>query len=121
MSERAVYIIQAKHSRRIKVGVSRDPVERLAELQCGNPEPLILLASRPGSELHERMLHATLPYRLEGEWFEWSDIAEAHVRGMRGEIKEESFVAHVTAMEMRRWRLAPLDETTMWLEGRLQP
>lgn len=76
-----VYIIQAKdHSHpsggHVKIGVSRDPLRRIAELQTGNPHPLLLLgllasgvtqaeARKVEAEAHTR--HAV--HRLEGEWF----------------------------------------------------
>lgn len=55
---------------RIKIGWSRKVANRIAQLQTGNPEPVMLLATMPGGvskerELHRRFAHA----RLAGEWF----------------------------------------------------
>lgn len=54
----------------VKVGWSRHPDERLAELQCGNPRKLVLLTQAPGFKWEERWAHLKLArYRIRGEWF----------------------------------------------------
>lgn len=54
----------------LKFGVARNPAERLAGLQIGNPRPLLLLADAPGTVALERLLHRLMvDDRISGEWF----------------------------------------------------
>jgi hypothetical protein len=46
-----VYFIQS--GRAIKIGYAANPLSRLAELQIGNPEPLVLLGAIPGGATEE--------------------------------------------------------------------
>lgn len=77
-----VYFAQAGD--RIKIGWSRNVAARIAKLQTGNPEPIILLATRPGGrsleqELHDRFAEA----RLTGEWFSSSPDLLTYVRSLQ--------------------------------------
>lgn len=70
-----VYLIEATESRRLKIGVARDPLRRLATLQTGSPEPLRLLHTRHcettrAAKSLERALHRRFePFHIHGEWF----------------------------------------------------
>lgn len=64
-----VYFIQAGDGP-IKIGVATDTKRRLAMLQCGNHEPLTLLAATPGGANVEAALHYRFrEHRQRGEWF----------------------------------------------------
>lgn len=67
-----VYLLRAGDTNYYKIGfTTKDPHERLASLQTGNPLPLTLVAHWYGTVADERRLHGILePYRKEGEWFE---------------------------------------------------
>lgn len=66
----SVYFIQAGVGGPIKVGVSVDPISRMAQMQTGMPETLRLLAFIPGTRDDERKLHDRLArHRIRGEWF----------------------------------------------------
>lgn len=69
-----VYAIQAGgYGGDIKIGISRDPVARLATLQVGSSEPLRGVAAWRGSRADEKALHAMYAsHRLHGEWFRHS-------------------------------------------------
>jgi hypothetical protein len=55
---------------RIKIGWSRKVGSRIAQLQTGNPESVVLLATMPGGRSLERTLHQRFAgARLAGEWF----------------------------------------------------
>lgn len=69
---RAVYFIQAVTGGLIKIGVARDPGQRLAEIQRMCPVPLRIVGSIPRvghageADLHKRFAAS----RRHGEWFE---------------------------------------------------
>lgn len=67
-----VYLIRAGSTNLYKVGyTSKTPEERRASLQTGNPYPLEVVTSWPGTPDDEKRLHGLLEdYRREGEWFE---------------------------------------------------
>lgn len=67
-----VYAIQETDTGNVKLGISRDPLARLKQLQIGNSHLLRLVAYRPATNrfADERALHADAEtYRLLGEWF----------------------------------------------------
>lgn len=54
----------------VKIGWAVNVGNRLAELQSGNPNQLILMASVPGGCSVERDLHRRFAgHRVRGEWF----------------------------------------------------
>lgn len=64
-----VYFIQAA-SGPIKIGRAADARVRLAEIQTGSHEELVLLATVPGGRVVERQLHQRFAeHRIRGEWF----------------------------------------------------
>jgi hypothetical protein len=72
--ETYLYFIEAVGLKRVKIGVSKDPEERLKQLQTGSPISLSMVAKCPGDVNIERSLHKKLSeYRVDGEWFHLSD------------------------------------------------
>jgi hypothetical protein len=68
----------------IKIGVARDVQKRIASLQCGNPEPITLLAAVAGDHKTERHLHQRFATdRVRGEWFAYSPAIKAYVEGLK--------------------------------------
>lgn len=62
------FIGHAEHG--IKIGVSLQPIERLAILQTGSPVPLRILACIEGGMDLEKGYHTRFrEHRLHGEWF----------------------------------------------------
>jgi hypothetical protein len=72
-----VYFISAPG--RIKVGHTRKPEERLAQLRAVDMEPLTTIAVIDGSRKLERAIHDRIrPYAIRGEWFrDCSEVREA--------------------------------------------
>lgn len=67
----SVYFIRSGRGGPIKIGVSRDPARRLAQLQCGSVTKLTLLGVVPGGFADEAAIHRRLhAYRIHGEHFE---------------------------------------------------
>lgn len=72
-----VYAIREKDTGNIKLGISRDPKQRLKQLQTGNSSQLELVAYRKAENRYrdERAIHAAADaHRLHGEWFSSSVI-----------------------------------------------
>jgi len=70
----AVYFIQAGVAGPIKIGLAVDPRERMANLQTGHYERLVLLGVLPGDATSEQEIHRRVASsRLHGEWFRPSD------------------------------------------------
>ncbi len=85
---RSTYFIQSGGpSGPIKIGSSDDPHKRIAQLQCGNPEQLRMVAILEGDV--ERLYHDLLhEHRIAGEWFSRS-IVTSLVRLARHERMHE--------------------------------
>jgi hypothetical protein len=64
-----VYFIEA-HDGAIKVGVARNPMARLRNLQVGQAHALTLLGTIPGDAVDEKRLHHRFSkYHMRGEWY----------------------------------------------------
>ena len=76
-----IYYIGSVGGNCIKIGVSQNPNERLAELQVGNDKTLILLATEYTDFTnfnddygYEQYLHSLYGiYNVSGEWFKCND------------------------------------------------
>jgi hypothetical protein len=64
-----IYFIQDTETRRIKIGVSAEPTQRLKQLQTAHAAELELIAVMDGSRIEEQALHQLFT-RKRGEWFE---------------------------------------------------
>jgi hypothetical protein len=64
----------------MKIGKSRNPEERLKQMQTGCPGEMKMMAKiRCRSEMHalyvERLIHRNLKrYHIRGEWFRCADV-----------------------------------------------
>ena len=73
----------------VKIGVSANPWQRLAEFQTANPEPLEMLAVGPGDYGFESELHRLFgEHRGVGEWFRDNERIRAVVDFMRATFPE---------------------------------
>src|SRR5262245_23909222 len=76
-----VYVLLAERSGMLKVGYAADPGRRLAELQTGSPEELILMGYLPGGPELEQHIHNLLRVEhVHGEWFRATDDVLATLR-----------------------------------------
>uniref|UniRef100_A0A6H1ZYZ5 Bacteriophage T5 Orf172 DNA-binding domain-containing protein n=1 Tax=viral metagenome TaxID=1070528 RepID=A0A6H1ZYZ5_9ZZZZ len=66
-----LYFVQQGTRGPVKIGISKEPEERIKVLQTGNPKKLRLIWTiNPKSKNVENTLHRVfLDERLEGEWF----------------------------------------------------
>lgn len=59
----------------VKIGHSKAPEARLADIQVGSPEELTILWKAPGGEVLERHLHEVFRERRgNGEWFDFAGV-----------------------------------------------
>lgn len=91
----SVYFIQNKLTKKIKIGLSKDPYKRMRELQnaCGDPLDIILFVNTGGEDklieqnLHERFSDS----RSIGEWFEPSNEIMSFIEGYRLCLSNKGF------------------------------
>ncbi|MFI9787907.1 GIY-YIG nuclease family protein [Kitasatospora sp. NPDC051984] len=89
-----VYMMTAAGSRLIKIGVAKNPMQRLRELQTGSPGKLDVLWLVEGTLALEKALHGRLSaYRARGEWFDIKplgnpvEVVEKHIAEIREQYK----------------------------------
>lgn len=67
---RTIYFILDEERDAVKIGISGDPMGRLASLQTGHAGRLRLVGTMPGTRHDEKRLHQRFAgVRLRGEWF----------------------------------------------------
>ena len=70
-----MYFILAVGGDQVKIGLSDNPAERLAQLQVGNAYPLSLLGAIRANASKEKELHRQLAaHAMSGEWFRFSCV-----------------------------------------------
>ena len=75
-----MYFIEAEGQNRIKIGVARDPEERMSTLQAGSPVKLKLLGTVAGGQAREIKTHKKLAkWHVRGEWFEGSKEVRSYI------------------------------------------
>lgn len=68
-----VYFIQSGEGGPVKIGTAEDVAARLRELQCGNPETLVVLRTIEGGRAEEVACHRHFSaLRIRGEWFSFA-------------------------------------------------
>lgn len=79
-SEQDLYLIQARGSGSIKIGVAKDCDARIKQLQTGNAVELRLIHVFKGYGNVERHLHKELKqFREKGEWFSYKCVGSLPV------------------------------------------
>jgi hypothetical protein len=79
-----VYVLGDTATGDVKIGTAVDVLRRLAQLQSGNPRPLVLRTALVGGPRLEGRLHEIFKeHSLQGEWFS-SVAAEAVVAYVSG-------------------------------------
>lgn len=86
-----IYFIQEEADGPIKIGVAKQPADRIKQLQGANPRQLFLRGVKTGFVRDERALHKKLAAsRIRGEWFKPAPEVLA-------EIPEQSQVVNLLA------------------------
>lgn len=74
-----IYLIICKNNSTCKIGYSKNPKNRLMQLQSSNPYFLELVATIDGTLQDEKRLHTKFKdYRIGGEWFNYSEEIRKH-------------------------------------------
>lgn len=83
-SQSWVYFIANHEDGTVKIGYSDDPQRRLSDLQMGNHSRLEILATVPGGQDVEQMLHERFAdSRIDGEWFDLSGNLREFIQRVR--------------------------------------
>lgn len=81
-----VYCIRDDASRAVKIGFSRNPERRFAQLQTANPNRLRFIGAHKAVEAFEGFLHwSNRDRRISGEWFDDEDFCVSDVFRMMAE------------------------------------
>lgn len=82
------YLVAAEGSPLVKIGIAKDPMRRLRELQTGQPMELRLLWSVAGNYENDLHVHFAA-YRMRGEWFDLTSLGDPIdvVKAAVGEIE----------------------------------
>lgn len=82
------YLIAADGTHLVKIGIAKDPMRRLKELQTGQPMDLHLLWSVAGDYESDLHLHFAT-HRVRGEWFDLTSLGDPIdvVKAAVGEIE----------------------------------
>lgn len=82
-----VYFIGSKEQGIVKIGYSKNPLQRLKQLQTSSPYFLELFGTVEGDLITEQELQDQFShYNMVGEWFEYSSELEGFIEHMN-EIK----------------------------------
>lgn len=99
-----VYFIYASGTRLVKIGVStkqRLP-NRLIELQCGNPDELVLLGYMDGDTERETLLHGMFAAQHHrGEWFRLDAELARYIDTHASELWLHDLPARIERLEVR--------------------
>lgn len=90
-----VYIIQKLTDSTFKIGVSKNPKQRLKAVQTGNDSPLKLLATHPSEYAYkiEKTLQRQFSYcKKNGEWFNISLVEALGFVEMCQKIEENIII-----------------------------
>lgn len=78
-----VYVVGNLEHKVCKIGFSKQPKKRLAQIQTGCPFPVVMLAMFKGTMKTEKMLHRkyqAYKFRNNGEWFHLDEALEDAIR-----------------------------------------
>ena len=74
-AESHTYLLAADGTDLVKIGIAKDPMRRLRELQTGQPMDLHLLWSVAGNYENDLHVHFAA-YRVRGEWFDLTSLGD---------------------------------------------
>ena len=87
-----IYFIKNVVNGQIKIGFAGSPNKRLADLQTGSTDKLVLIRAIDGDKTTEAILHERFAvHRLQGEWFTPADEILQFIRGKGDKSLEGKF------------------------------
>jgi hypothetical protein len=72
-----VYLISDKNNYTYKIGISKNPKNRLKQLQTGSDKKLVIckqVLCENADQVEASLHHIYSIYNIQGEWFELNDI-----------------------------------------------
>jgi hypothetical protein len=79
-----IYFI-ASEDGRVKIGYSKNPKARLANMQTGSSSQLKIIALSPANQVEERKLHQQFDeYRVHREWFRFEGALREFIEKLNG-------------------------------------
>ena len=119
-----VYVIQSGSDGAIKIGISKNPEQRLSQLQTSNPKELRILYAWQVEDatMLERHLHFVFAeYRLSGEWFKPENEIMDKLEFLNGVLSHTGKVdriyidrVEVQEVEVEVEKLVPFEEWQEW-------
>ena len=101
-----IYFIRS-YNQHIKIGYSKDPVDRVKKLQTGSPIKLHVQASMLGDFKTESGLHEMFNHlRVNGEWFRYTDELKWFIRT----VKSNPNVTNIKTLYMESQKLRLMEK-----------
>lgn len=97
-----MYVIAAPEMKIMKIGVSREPLRRMKDIQVSFPTHLEIIAVIPkGGTKEERSFHRAMhEFRRQGEWFEMTDESMQLLNGL---LSDHPFLDAKAFDEFNSW------------------
>ena len=97
IDNRPVYLIMGTATKKVKIGVASDPVERVRQIQFMSPDVLYLVDFTDGGGVGlERAIHRALaPWHFQGEWFYWNSETRSQLESLNVFDLNDSFFTEV--------------------------
>lgn len=91
-----IYFIRS-YNKHIKIGYSKDPIDRIKALQTGSATKLHIQAIMNGDSKTESGLHEMFNHlRVRGEWFRYTDELKWFIRS----VKENPSISNIKTLYM---------------------
>jgi hypothetical protein len=102
-----IYFIRS-YNKHIKIGYSKDPLDRMKSLQTGSPAKLHIQATMPGDYQTEIGLHELFRHlRSHGEWFRYTDELKWFIRI----VKENPSLVNIKSIYNESQKMRLLDKS----------
>ena len=93
----------------VKIGVAKNPINRLKALQTGMPTKLVILACADWPNSYERRIHRVLhASRLQGEWFSAGTPTDSLAKHMQAGLPIDDWLRSLAPTPSRLARILRL-------------
>ena len=89
-----IYVISAVGTEYVKIGIAKNPIKRMNDLQIGVPMLLVLIAVADWPHAMEKRIHRVLAdHRVRGEWFANCDKIASMINHMQRGVSADIWIA----------------------------